>query len=129
LKNDLLPLHLGRAQELNGQYEEIAIFTFIRQKTLYMGNLMKYRAGAITVALNISGPLDLARADPMAAIRSQYRIGKGYGVGGFYIHMTCNIAIAISHRRSHIGGGMGEGLYTTVMSDERNGAMRYIVDR
>ena len=85
MKNDLLPLHLGRAQELNGQYEEIAIFTFIRQKTLYMGNLMKYRAGAITVAGNISGPFDLARADPTAAIRSQYRIGGGDGSGLIYM--------------------------------------------
>lgn len=38
---------------------------------------MKNRVGAITVAGNISGKLDLARADPMTVINSQYRIGNG----------------------------------------------------
>jgi len=54
-----------------------------------------------------SGPLDLVRADPTAANKSQYRIGGGHGGRDFYIYMTCDIAIAISHRRSHIGGGKG----------------------
>jgi len=92
------------------KYVKKALFPFIRQKTLYTRNLMKNRVGAITVAGNICGPLDLARVDPTAVIRSQYRIGRGDGGKDFYMHMACDISIVISHRRSHIGGGMGEGL-------------------
>ena len=59
--------------------------------------------GAITVAINKCGPLDLARADQTAEVKSQYHIGKGHGGGVFYIYMTCDIAKTVSHRRSHMG--------------------------
>lgn len=47
------PLKMERVQAPNRNYEEMAFFPFLRQKTLYTGNLMKNRVGAITVALNI----------------------------------------------------------------------------
>lgn len=37
---------------------------------------MNYKVGANTIVENTSGLFDLARVDPTAAIRSQYRIGN-----------------------------------------------------
>jgi len=41
------------------------------------------QAGAIIVVKNRSGPLDLARTDPMAMNKSQYRIGRDMGAECF----------------------------------------------
>lgn len=78
-----LPLNWKCARAQIEKYEKNSLFTFIRQKTLYTGNLSYAGVGAITIALNISGPLDLARANPTAAINSQYCIGGVQWGGGF----------------------------------------------
>jgi len=73
---------------------------------------MKNRAGAITVAGNIYGPLDLAREDPMTTINSQYHIGNGvrghtYMGNALFAMSDSDIAfgedLAISHR-GEMGG-------------------------
>lgn len=104
-----LPLNWKRARAQIEKYEENSLFTSIRKKTLYTGNLSFVGVGAITVAENTLGLLDVAREDPTAAIRSQYRIRRGYGGKDLYIHMTCDIAFAISHRQSDIEGGTANG--------------------
>lgn len=105
----MFPLNWKCAWAHIEKYEENSLFTFIRKKTLYTGNLSFAGVGAITVVGNTLGPLDLARADLTATIRSQYHIRRGHGGKGLYIHMTCDIAKVISHRRSDIGGGTTNG--------------------
>jgi len=55
---------------------------------------VKKQGGSDTVAWNRSRPLDLARADPFAAIKSQDRYRRVHGDGDLYMHMACDIAIA-----------------------------------
>lgn len=117
LKNDQVPFAFGACRGDELKYEEESLFTFIRKKTLYTRNWMKYRAGAITVALNISGPLYLAKADPMATTKSQYCIGGGARGHSLYAYMTCEMVIAISHRRSRYR--FGEGLRGEDLCDMR----------
>jgi len=77
-------LNLGHAQAQTKENVEKALLPYKRQKTLKAGDLMIYKAGTNNVAENKSRPLDLARADPTAAIRSQYRIG-GRAMGHTYM--------------------------------------------
>jgi len=80
---------------------------------------MKNKVGAITVVENRSESLDLARADPMVAIKSQYHIGRGHGSRNFNIYVqsaTSDSDIRGSDAKSHRERN-GEGpLYN---SDER----------
>lgn len=66
---------------------KIAFYPLKGKKPLYTGNSCFARVGVITAVGNISGLLDLVRADPMTEVRSQYRIGKAHGGGGFYIYI------------------------------------------
>jgi len=64
----------------------------------------------ITGAGNISGSLDLARADPTATIKSQCRIRQWAGGGAFYIYTACDIEIAdITSAITYQGWIRGDG--------------------
>ena len=94
-KNEQVPLHLERAQAPNEEYEGIAFLPFKRKKTTLYMKFMKNGVGAITVAENILGPLDLVRADPTATINLQNRNRRGHGGGDLYMRDsemgTCDI--------------------------------------
>jgi len=82
-----LPLNWKRGGAQTEEYMKKPFFPLKGKKPLYMGKSCFLEGRSDTVALNISWPLDLARADPTAAIKSQYRYRQGtWGQGLIYAY-------------------------------------------
>jgi len=87
LKNEQAFLAGGARRGTKLIYKGNSSLPFKREKILYTRNSMKNRRKANSVALKRSGPLDRAKADPTAKIKSQYRLSGGERGMGLYTYI------------------------------------------
>ena len=76
----------------------------IKGKNHFIREIDASQGGSDHCSENISGSLDLARADPTAVTKSQYRIGSGQWGGGLNLHMRDAISDSEIASAIHISG-------------------------